>query len=193
MRLVTYYGSAALVALILGASSAWWAIGRGLSGGIEYGAWRHYPHYGSAAANPYVRARTQLAGPLALDRSEAVYFIADTDSNGRTLRSEYTYRIEGRDFDARWWSITAYGADHHLIPNPHDRYSYNSADVARNADDSYTIYLSTNSEKSGNWIPTGSGKTFELFLRLYNPSPEVLGDVSRGELPRIIREDQPNE
>ena len=133
-----------------------------------------------------------MAGPLALNRSEAVYFIATTDGNGRTLRPQCTYRVEGRNFDARWWSITAYGADHHLIPNPRDRYSYNNTNLARNADGSYTIYLS-NTEKGGNWIPTGNGETFELFLRLYNPAPGVLDDVGGIEVPRIAREDQPNE
>jgi hypothetical protein len=192
IRRLLYFGSAVLAAILLGAGSAWLAVGTGMFGGIQIGAWRHYPFYGSASANPYVRAKTQLAGPLALDRSEAIYFIADRDDQGDVLRPQHTYRIEGRDFDARWWSITAYGADHHLIANPRDRYSYNSSNVTRNTSGSYTIYLSSR-EQAGNWIPTGNGKRFELFLRLYNPAPTVLDDINNVELPRVLRENSTDE
>lgn len=143
MKRLLYLGSAVLVGLGIGIGSAWWAVGGSMSHAVQCGAWQHYPYYGSPLANPYVRARTQLAGPLALDRSEAIYFIADRDDQGNVLRPEYTYRIEGRDFDARWWSITAYGADHHFIPNRQNRYSYNSENVARNEDGSYRILLSS--------------------------------------------------
>ncbi|MDB4516272.1 DUF1214 domain-containing protein [Crocinitomicaceae bacterium] len=191
-RRILYLGSAVLVGLGFGVGSAWWSVGSGMSYAIQCGSWRHYPYYGSPSANPYVRARTQLAGPLALDRSEAIYFIADRDDQGQPLHPGRAYRIEGHDFDARWWSITAYGEDHHLIPNPQSRYSYNSENVARNEDGSYTILLS-NTASGGNRIPTGRGKKFELFLRLYNPAPGVLEDVRVVELPRIVREDSADE
>jgi len=187
MKRLLFFGFAMVAALILGAGSAWLAIGTGMSGGIQIGAWRHYPGYGSPIANPYVRAQTQIAGPLALDRSEAIYFIADRDNEGEPLRAEYDYRIEGRDLEARWWSITAYGDDHHLIANSVGRYSYNSANVARNADRSWTIHLSR-TPKRGNWIPTGDSHSVELFLRVYNPAPVVLENVGSLNVPRIIRE-----
>jgi hypothetical protein len=189
---VIYYGSAVLVALLLGGISAWWAVGCGMRGCIRCGAWRHYPGYGSVTANPYVRAQTQIAGPLALDRSEAIYFIADCDDDGEVLRPGRNYRIEGGDLDARWWSLTAYGDDHHLIRNPMKRYSYSSANVAKNADGSWTIRLSS-TEESGNWIPTGDRRWFELFLRVYNPAPAVLEQVGSVAVPRIIREDTTDE
>jgi hypothetical protein len=192
MSHVLYYGSAVLLASLLGGASVWWAVGRGMRGGIRCGAWRHYPSYGSATANPYVRAQTQIAGPLALDRSEAIYFIADRDDRGETLRPGRDYRIEGGDFDARWWSITAYGDHHYLIPNLVNRYSYNSATIAKDADGSWTVSLS-NTEKRGNWLPTGDGKRFELFLRMYNPSTAVLEDVHSVNMPQIIREDSTDE
>lgn len=56
MSPMLYYGSAVLVALLLGSVSAWWAVGRGMRGGIQCGTWRHYPEYGSTTANPYIRA-----------------------------------------------------------------------------------------------------------------------------------------
>jgi hypothetical protein len=177
-----------LTALLLGSALAWWAVGCGMRGGIQCAAWRHYPGYGSTTANSYVRAQTQITGPLALDRSEAIYFIADRDDRGELLRPGCNYRIEGGNLDARWWSLTAYGDDHHLIRNPLNRYSYSSANTAKNAAGKWTIHLS-NTEKPGNWIPTGDGRWFELFLRMYNPAPRVLEDVGLVDVPRIICED----
>ncbi len=185
---VVYYGSAVLVALLLGGASAWWAVGCGMRGGIQCGAWCYYPDYGSTTASPYVRAQTQIEGPLALERSEAIYFIADHDDQGETLRPGKNYRVEGGSLDARWWSITAYGEDHHLIPNPLNRYSYNSINVAKNSGGSWTIHVSE-TEKPGNWIPTGEARRFELVLRMYNPAPAVLDDVRLVDVPRVIRED----
>ncbi len=186
-----YYGSAVLTALLLGGAVTWWAIGCGMRGAIVCGVWRHYPGYGSVTANPYVRAQSQLTGPLAVDRSEAIYLIADRDDRGELLRPGRNYRIEGGDLDARWWSITVYG-DHHLIPNRQGRYSYNSANVAKNADGSWTIHLS-NAQKPGNWIPTGDGRWLEVCLRMYNPAPAVLADVGSVDVPRIIGEGQTDE
>lgn len=94
--------------------------------------------------------------------------------------------------DARWWSITAYGADHHLVPNSLNRYSYNSANVAKNTDGSWTIHLSS-TPKPGNWIPTSDGSRFELFLRMYNPVPAILEDVASANVPCIFPEDQTDE
>jgi hypothetical protein len=187
MKRLLYLGSAILVGFSIGIGSAWWAIGRGMSGGVPCGAWVHYPNYGSVAANPYTRAQTQLAGPLALDRSEAIYFVALSDDRGDVLRPEYAYRIVGRHFDARWWSITVYGDDHHLIPNLQDRYSYNSENVTTDPDGTYTIHLSRK-ERGGNWIPMGNGKRIELFLRLYNPTQELLDNATSIDPPQIIRE-----
>jgi hypothetical protein len=192
MNPTLYYGSAVLVALLLGFVSAWWVVGRGMRGGVQCGVWRHYPDYGSTVASPHVRAQTQIVGPLALARTEAIYFIADRDDRGEPLRPACNYRIEGGDVDARWWSITAYGDDHHLIPSALKRYSYNSANAAKNADGSWTIHLSR-TPKPGNWIPTGDGSRFELFWRMYNPAPAVLEDVASVDVPRVFREDQTDE
>jgi hypothetical protein len=187
-----YYGSAVWAALLLGGATAWWAVGCGIWGRVQRGAWRYYPDYGSNTANPYVRAQAIIEGPMVLQRSEAIYFIADRDDRGDWLQAGRNYRVEGGNFDARWWSITAYGDDHHLIRNPQNRYSYNSANIAKNADGTWTVHLS-NTERPGNWIPTGDGKRFELFLRMYNPAPAVLKDVGSVNVPRIIREDKTDE
>ena len=113
--------------------------------------------------------------------------MTDSDDDGRPLQSKCSYRIEGQDIATRWWSITVYGADHFLIANEKKRYSFNGQDVARAADGSYRIMMSSTA-KTGNWLPTGNQEQLYLALRLYNPQPAVFENPAEVELPRIIRE-----
>lgn len=190
MKRLLYFASIVFAALVFGIGSAWWAIERSKFSAVQYGSWYHNPLVGSIAAGDYLRAQIARIGLLALNRSEAIYFLATWDDEGNKLRCDCTYRIEGRDIESRWWSITAYGDDLFLMPNEQNRYSYNMTNLARKADSSFTIYLSR-SPKNGNWIPTGSGETFDLILRLYNPAPKVINNLSKIELPRIFKEDCP--
>ena len=91
--------------------------------------------------------------------------------------------IEGRGPPARWWSITAYGADDFLIPNPADRYSVSMNSVARRADGSFAATASK-AQAEANWIPVTAGR-FELMIRLYNPQPDVAADPGHLALPTI--------
>ena len=64
---------------------------------------------GSAQSNPYQRAFVAIHGLFALNQSEAIYYTATADNDGRRARrSIAAMRSAGRDPDARWWSITAY-------------------------------------------------------------------------------------
>jgi len=177
-----------VVALVLGVGSALLLLRGGLGGTTAVGPWMTSDVIGSADADPYTRARVAIGGLLALNRSETIYFTAATDSDGETLRMQCTYKIVGSDPPSRWWSITAYAADHYLIPNPLDRYSYGGNTVAREGDGSFVISAGP-SESGGNWIPTGeSDGTFTLTLRLYNPAEEAVRDPSGIVLPNIARE-----
>lgn len=148
---------------------------------VSIGPWKANILAGSEAADIYTRAAVSLNALFALNSSEAVYFIAKTDSSFRPLKLECNYRVEGKNLPARWWSITVYGKDLFLIPNQFDRYSFTSANVQRDGE-SWTIYLSRN-QKDKNWIPLNGSGEFYLVLRLYNP--ERLEAI---ELPKIILE-----
>jgi hypothetical protein len=186
LKRIFYYSSAVVVALVLGLGSAWWAINRPFPS-IHNGAWQHDSLTGSAAANLYLRARVARYALLALNSSEALYFFATTDDEGDPLLCNATYRLEGKDLDARWWSVTVYGADDFLISNDQSRYSYNMTNLAREPDGSYRIRLSC-SDKTGNWIPTGKGDSFIVALRLFNPGSSVREHLDTIALPRIVRE-----
>ena len=75
-----------------------------------------------------LKASVALGGLLASTREDSMYYLPDSVS-GEPLRLNCRYRIEGRDYDADWWSITAYGWDNYLIPNDHKRYSFNNENL----------------------------------------------------------------
>lgn len=177
-----------VAALILGVGSALWAI-RSVTqtAWLQNGAWRVNLAVGSSELGMYSRAAVSYGGLFAMQKSEAIYFSASTDDGGRPLQSNCDYRIQGTDFDSRWWSITLYGADYFLIPNDQDRYSYNGGNLARQSDGSYRIWIS-NSARQGNWIPSGNEEQLYLNLRLYNPSQSIYEQPERVKLPRIIKE-----
>jgi hypothetical protein len=179
-----------LFALSLGVGSALWAISSppGENHNLTNGAWRTNLAIGSSQAGMYIRALVARTGLFALNKSETIYFVADSDDNGQPLHSNCDYRIEGQDIETRWWSITAYGADHFLIANEKNRYSFNGHDVMRKADGTYRILMSSTA-KPGNWLPTGKQDQLYLALRLYNPQPVVYQNPAGVELPRIVREE----
>jgi hypothetical protein len=190
MNLLLKFFASVLFALALGVGSALWAINAppGENYTVTNGAWRTNLAIGSSQAGMYIRALVARTGLFALNKSETIYFISDTDDNGQPLHSNCDYRIEGQDIETRWWSITAYGADHYLIANENNRHSFNGQDVIRAADGTYRILMSSTA-KSGNWLPTGNQDQLYLALRIYNPQPAVYKNPAGVELPRIMREE----
>jgi len=180
-----------LISLVLGLGSAFLAVRSGLAAGdVRVGPWRTNLTTGSADAGLYTRARVAVAGLLALAPSETIYFTAATDSDGDLLRASCDYVLEGGELPARWWSITAYGADHFLIPNAAGRYSIGQTTVMRDAGGRWTARVSSQ-PSNGNWIPSGdpdaSGE-LSLTLRLYNPDASVAKDAASAPLPTLVRE-----
>jgi hypothetical protein len=190
MKTALKYIGVFLVALVLGIGSAlyWLAKSPLESNWVRKGPWKTNVLAGSEQSGMYDRARIAIAGLLALKKSETLYYVADTDDSEELLRAACDYRIEGRGFDARWWSVTVYGRTYFLIPNEQKRYSFNGNNVARDKDGLFRIRLSS-TPKDKNWIPTGhKDQKIHVTLRLYNPSPGIIENPSSVGLPRIIRE-----
>lgn len=180
-----------MVALALGVGSA--LLGVGLiteKSLIRNGAWYTGLTYGSEQAGMYTRAAIAIEALFALNKSEVIYYMADTDDAGQLLRSSCDYRIEGTNLDpySSWWSITVYGGDNFLIPNEQNRYSYTNKNIEYDEDGNFTIFLSS-TPRTGNWLPTGNQKKITLFLRIYNPAPSVYENLDTIELPHIITEE----
>ena len=179
-----------VIALVLGAGSAVVGIKKMIDrSAVSNGPWRALTSAGSHDADMYTRAAVAVGGLFALDKSETIYYTAFHDGAGQLLRSDRVYIMSGSDIDARWWSFTVYGSDHFLIPNDHNRYAYNTANLAREADGSFNVKLG-GAATEGNWIPTGESGNFSITLRVYNPSETVYGNLAGVELP-TIREEAP--
>lgn len=191
IRRISKYLLVVVVALVLGVGSALLGVGfiteKSL---IRNGAWYTGLTYGSEQAGMYTRAAVAIVALFALNKSEVIYYTADTDDAGQLLQSSCDYRIEGTKLDpySSWWSITVYGGDNFLIPNEQNRYSYTNTNIEYDEDGNFTISLSSTS-KTGNWLPTGNQNKIILMLRMYNPAPSIYENLDTIELPHIITEE----
>lgn len=186
MKTLVYWGSALAAALAVALLSAWWLV-TDYDGGYRTGAWTTSTAYGSVDADMYTRARVALFGLLALDKRETMYYQARTDSAGEPLTGNCTYRLEGRDLAAHWWSITAYDADSFLIPNERNVFSFSQTTTAREPDGSFVIRISADPQEK-NWLPVMAGESFDLSARFYNPEAAIYADPTAAVLPVIVKE-----
>ena len=76
-----------------------------------------------------------------------------------------------------FWSVTMYDQDGFQVANPLNRYALGDRDPLRyNADGSLDLLIQHNNPGPGrepNWLPAPAGP-LALFMRLYEPKPEVL-------------------
>jgi hypothetical protein len=175
-----------VIGTALGLFVTWATVVHGVfDGAVHNGPWRTILTTGSAESGPYARAWVAVHGLLALDRKETVYYTATTDSGGTRLDGHCIYHVTGRDPAARWWSITAYGADDFLIPNSARRYSVSRNSIERREDGSFVAAVARG-PAGANWIPVDEG-SFSLTLRLYNPEFAVQSNPAGANLPRIVK------
>jgi hypothetical protein len=179
-------GATLLAGLIAFGALAFSVSGDAQRSGLRNGAWDSDLRIGSAASDLWLRAQIALCCVLALNRTETIYFSASRDSAGEPLDGKCTYRIEGRELDARWWSVTSYASDNFLIPNPQNKYSVSKTNVERQADGSWRARASLE-PSGGNWLPTAHDG-FGLTLRLYNPSPSLQDGLATAALPTVTKE-----
>lgn len=188
MRRFAFVTLAVVAGLALGIGSAVWAARTPILGDmVRVGAWRADLSAGSRDAGLYSRARVALIGLLALDRSETIYFVADSDDEGRKLDGACRYVVEGRAPSARWWSLTVYGADYFLVENPERKFSVNARSALVDRNGRFRIKISAKPQPDPH-IAVPSAGPFVLNLRLYNPSLELAQNPSSLIVPAIRRE-----
>lgn len=151
----------------------------------ENGDWLYQLSVGDSSSSWFQKAVIATGGLFALSRTESMYFVAEPQSlAGKEMSGQCHYRITGKALDTRWWSITAYGDDRMLIENTQRRYSFSDKTVAWNEDGSFTIDIAP--EKTGkNWIPSSGGPEIIVLLRVYNPSPALMDNISTVTLPTV--------
>lgn len=121
-------------------------------------------------------ANTLLAANLPED---AVYPETSVDANGAPLSGlrKYTIHFAAGNLPPAnaFWSLTLYGPDHFLVPNPIDRYTLRDTNLKRNADGSIDVTIGHDppAGDQSNWLPAPVGP-FVVTLRLYWPQPAGL-------------------
>jgi hypothetical protein len=177
------------LAVSVGVLSAWWVLRSSSAFGAAAGPWRVSVLAGSADADLYTRARVALGGLLALNREETMYYVAETDSDGRPLRSRCTYRVSGLPPTARWWSVTAYAEDIFLFPNAQRRYSINGATATLDAQGRFAFVSAPSQPAQPElWLPTPGDRGLLFTLRVYNPAPALAASPASLVPPRIERQ-----
>jgi hypothetical protein len=185
---------AVVASIVLAALLLAYRIDRGLETRlIANGDWRTSLDTGSEDADVFLRATIAIGGLLASSREDSIYYRLSSVS-GQPLRIDCTYRIRGGDYDANWWSITAYGWDHYLMENTPGRYAFNNENLARAADGSWQVVVSR-AGRPGNWLPvnpaqgarrSGPGAAdFDLLMRLYTPGAAYLTSPATAPLPEV--------
>lgn len=187
-RRVLGWAGVVLLGLVLGVGSAVAVLGGWLlpPSGQQVGAWTIDVDRGSRDAGPYLRATTAVQALLAMDRREAIYFVATEDDDGRLLDADCVYDLRGADQPAAWWSITLYDGAW-LADNSDGHPSLDATSVQREAGPPWAGRLAATPGTGVNWISLRGAERPNLLLRLYVPSAEVLADPAIAPVPRITR------
>ena len=126
-------------------------------------------------------ASTLLAANLPED---AVYPETSVDANGAPLSGlrKYTIHFAAGNLPpaSAFWSLTLYGPDHFLVPNPINRYTLRDTNLKRNADGSIDVAIQHDPPAGDqtNWLPAPVGP-FLVTLRLYWPQPAGINGTYR--------------
>lgn len=192
IKRIAAYTLALILGLILGPASALYFAGLwpGMKpldfGDIEIDGWRSDFAIGSKAADPYTRARVARHGLLGLAKSEAVYFTHTLDSDGRAFTNTCDYRISGGAMPADWWSITLYNGESYLPDNTDGALSIDATQLAAGDGSWEAIVSAQRPEEGTTWISSKAAGNFDLTLRLYVPSDELLETPETTLRPPVI-------
>jgi len=183
MRVLFYIFLAALIGLLAGGWSALRLAGVtqknaiSSSFSVSVDGWQSDWSIGSKASGPYLRARIARHGLLALAKEEAVYFTRTKDSEGRALSEACSYRLSGTSQSAQWWSITLYDADSRLPLNEDNALSIDASKTGYAAQ--WDAEISSRRQTDRDWISSRNAGIYDLTLRLYRPSAELIVDPEK--------------
>ncbi|MDQ8728566.1 DUF1214 domain-containing protein [Bradyrhizobium sp. LHD-71] len=168
MRLIFISLIALVIATAVGLGMTWITSTQGLSfGAVRIGPWTAWPRTGTSDIDPYARAAVARSGELPIGSGDGVAFIARSDDKGRPLDGRCDVAISGITPAARFWTLTLYDPQGHLVSNSLQRYGFTSQEIVRGADGAFEIHIAPRS-RAGNWLPTGGLDRYLLVMRLYD-------------------------
>ncbi|WP_431962302.1 DUF1254 domain-containing protein [Nocardia sp. bgisy134] len=152
--------------------------------------WTFDPTAGEYGTDYLHRAATAdkgLGSNLAEDAIYPTFFeTADTDGTPKRFRLRFAPG-QTPPVDA-FWSLTAYGADGFLVPNPAGIYAVGHQEpVVPGPDGAVELAIQHRNPgpavRQGNWLPIPADGEFSLIMRLYAPRPEAID--GRWQLPAV--------
>ena len=159
---------------------------------IINGSWKTYKGLGTANLQPIVKAVVAQIGLGALTAEEAMYWIADKDSNGARLDGKTSYIVtlapEQLHQNGGFWGLSLYGPDNYFAPNTANINSLGLRDnLQKNPDGSMDIFVSqANDTAYNNWLPAPIEGKFNLTLRYYIPTEDMISDPTKIRMPVIL-------
>ncbi|MBV9531352.1 MAG: DUF1214 domain-containing protein [Bradyrhizobium sp.] len=179
MRLIFATLLALCIAAAVGVGVTWLTTTRGTElGTLTIGAWTARPRTGTADVDPYSRATITRNGELPVGTGDGVAFTATTDDRKKTLDGRCDVVVSGVTPAARFWTLTLYDSNGHLVANSLQRYGFTSQEIVRSADGTFEIRIASRS-RAGNWLPTGGIERYALMLRLYDTAVGVATRTQR--------------
>ncbi len=175
-----------VISLGLGGFLAWASLQNNGLGTLQIGVWTSWPSEGSVDADPYSKARVAAIGDVPLGAAEGIAFHAQLDNDGKPLKRECLYRLDGQTPPARFWTLTAHELNGNVVNStaglPSAIYSRN---LLRLSNGSFSIFAGPQSTTE-NWLEiVGSGE-FKFVLRLYD-SPITSGTgIVDTQMPSIL-------
>jgi hypothetical protein len=179
------FALAVALGLVVGAGSAVVFMRQGMAAAGD--GWMGSKVTGSVDADAWARARVALSGLLALNRSQAIYFVRRTDAVGHPLIETCSYRVSGGPLPGRWWSVTAYAPDTYLPQNDDGALSFDATRVHPDAAGHWQAIAASRRPPGAVWLSTRHAGHFDLTLRIYNPTPAAQADFTTIALPKVER------
>jgi hypothetical protein len=182
-----------LIAFAIAAGLGLWSVRFALDspptlGTVRSGPWSATPDKGSLDANPYHRAIVARGGEAPLPPSDAVVFTTIRDSEGKRLRGECDYRVDGEVPPSRFWTLSVYDPAGFQIATG-GRTALSSSEMIHTSGAGTYVALSP-AARPGNWLSTPASGPFTLVLRLYESTGAAqLRGSQETTLPAIHRGD----
>ena len=174
-----------MVSLLLGLGTAWLAAQAAAPvDSLKLGAWTTWPNAGTLNTDPYSRARLARHGELPLGAGEGLVLFATSDDNGRALRGNCTYFVDGQTPPARLWTLGLEKSAGTPMPSESTITAIGSDAIVRHHDGSFRVVVSSKPHP-GNWLASDGTGQLRIVVRLYDTTARTLTELSDISMPEI--------